>query len=202
MCLAAIPLALGLPNKFVLLSAGDNALMLGIAATSFVAQLLSTRGLQIVVAAKAAAMGFTQVCGPGKMVLCYIYQRIYLGHATTVIVAQVSSDGRLQQCSSSACTADCGGGKGSCNGLHTGRWAAGECVVLKHLVSVQVASSSCGTAGCSSSASFWRFKLCAARLSDATGEGVMVHSTLFQFSLQDCRLQHHKLNVKCIILHL
>jgi hypothetical protein len=62
MCLAAMPLALGIPNKLVLLSAGDSALMLGVAATNFVAQLLSTRGLQIVVAAKAAAMGFTQVC--------------------------------------------------------------------------------------------------------------------------------------------
>jgi hypothetical protein len=63
MCLAAIPLALGVPNKPALLSPADASLMLGVAATSFVAQLLSTRGLQLVVAAKAAAMGFTQVGG-------------------------------------------------------------------------------------------------------------------------------------------
>jgi hypothetical protein len=71
MCLAAAPLALGIPNKFVLLSAGDSALMLGVAATSFVAQLLSTCGLQIVVAAKAAAMGFTQVSDLQDKVLWY-----------------------------------------------------------------------------------------------------------------------------------
>jgi hypothetical protein len=59
--LSVFPLLAGVPNKPVLLSGGDGNLMLGVAATSFVAQLLSTRGLQRCQAAKAAAMGFTQV---------------------------------------------------------------------------------------------------------------------------------------------
>lgn len=61
MIMSSIPLALGIPAKFSLLAGKDFGLMLGVACTSFVAQLLSTRGLQMVVAAKAAAMGFTQV---------------------------------------------------------------------------------------------------------------------------------------------
>jgi hypothetical protein len=36
-------------------------LLFGVAATSFIAQILNTRGLQVCAAAKAAAMGFTQV---------------------------------------------------------------------------------------------------------------------------------------------
>lgn len=59
--LSVFPLLAGIPNKPVLMSGGDGGLMLGVAATSFVAQLLSTRGLQRCQAAKAAAMGFTQV---------------------------------------------------------------------------------------------------------------------------------------------
>lgn len=61
MLLSVIPLSAGFPNKAVLLSGVDGSLMLGVAGTSFVAQLLSTRGLQRCQAAKAAAMGFTQV---------------------------------------------------------------------------------------------------------------------------------------------
>eukprot|EP00879_Flechtneria_rotunda_P023015 GHRR01024327.1.p1 GENE.GHRR01024327.1~~GHRR01024327.1.p1 ORF type:complete len:466 (+),score=166.62 GHRR01024327.1:109-1506(+) len=61
MILTAVPLAFGIPNKFALMSARDSSLMAGVAVTSFAAQLLGTRGLQIVVAAKACAMGFTQV---------------------------------------------------------------------------------------------------------------------------------------------
>ncbi|WIA35490.1 hypothetical protein OEZ86_003920 [Tetradesmus obliquus] len=61
MCLTAIPLALGWPSRFALVSRGDAGLLLGVAATSSVAQLLNTRGLQLVVAAKAAAMGFTKL---------------------------------------------------------------------------------------------------------------------------------------------
>jgi drug/metabolite transporter (DMT)-like permease len=61
MILSVFPLLAGVPNKPVLLSGVDGSLMLGVAGTSFVAQLLSTRGLQRCQAAKAAAMGFTQV---------------------------------------------------------------------------------------------------------------------------------------------
>lgn len=59
--LSVFPLLLGVPNKPVLLSPHDGGLLLGVAATSSLAQLLSTRGLQRCQAAKAAAMGFTQV---------------------------------------------------------------------------------------------------------------------------------------------
>lgn len=61
MLLSVVPLAVGVPDRFALLSRVDGTYMLGVAATSFVAQLLSTRGLQRCQAAKAAAMGFTQV---------------------------------------------------------------------------------------------------------------------------------------------
>lgn len=61
MILTAMPLSLGIPAKFTLLAPKDFGFMMGVACTSFVAQLLSTRGLQMVVAAKAAATGFTQV---------------------------------------------------------------------------------------------------------------------------------------------
>lgn len=67
--LAAIPLLAGVPNKPVLLSPKDGGLMLGVAATSSVSQLLSTRGLQRCLAANAAAMGFTQV------IMTPMYQR-------------------------------------------------------------------------------------------------------------------------------
>lgn len=61
MVLTFVPLALGVPARLRILAPEDFGLMMGVASTSFVAQLLSTRGLQMVVAAKAAAMGFTQV---------------------------------------------------------------------------------------------------------------------------------------------
>lgn len=61
MLLSIVPLCIGWPDKAVLPSPSDGALMVGVAVTSFAAQLLGTRGLQLVVAAKAAAMGFTQV---------------------------------------------------------------------------------------------------------------------------------------------
>ena len=62
MVLSVFPLLAGFPNKPVLLSHVDGGFMMGVAGTSFVAQLLSTRGLlQRCQAAKAAAMGFTQV---------------------------------------------------------------------------------------------------------------------------------------------
>lgn len=64
MLLSVFPLLAGFPNKPVLLSGQDGAYMMGVAGTSFVAQLLVTRGLQRCQAAKAAAMSFTQVCSP------------------------------------------------------------------------------------------------------------------------------------------
>lgn len=63
MLLSVFPLLAGIPNRPVLLSHVDGGYMSGVAGTSFIAQLLSTRGLQRCQAAKAAAMGFTQVTG-------------------------------------------------------------------------------------------------------------------------------------------
>lgn len=61
MLLSVWPLLAGFPNKAVLLSGPDFGYMMGVAGTSFVAQLLVTRGLQRCQAAKATAMSFTQV---------------------------------------------------------------------------------------------------------------------------------------------
>jgi drug/metabolite transporter (DMT)-like permease len=61
MLLSVGPLLAGFPNKAVLLSGPDFGYMMGVAGTSFVAQLLVTRGLQRCQAAKATAMSFTQV---------------------------------------------------------------------------------------------------------------------------------------------
>jgi drug/metabolite transporter (DMT)-like permease len=61
MLMSGIPLLLGSPSQPVPVSLHDAWLMLGVALTSFVAQLLSSRSLQLVAAARAAALGFTQV---------------------------------------------------------------------------------------------------------------------------------------------
>eukprot|EP00775_Hariotina_reticulata_P005916 gene5916-biopygen7724 len=61
MLMSGIPLLLGSPAKPVSVSGHDAWLMLGVALTSFAAQLLSSRSLQLVAAARAAAMGFTQL---------------------------------------------------------------------------------------------------------------------------------------------
>jgi hypothetical protein len=60
-CLTAGPLLAGFPNKAVPMQPADGGLMVAVAFTAFTAQLFSTRGLQRCQAAKAAAMGFTQV---------------------------------------------------------------------------------------------------------------------------------------------
>lgn len=59
--LFTLPLLLGFPNHAVVPIPRDAGLLVGVAATSFTAQILMTRGLQLTPAAKAAAMGFTQV---------------------------------------------------------------------------------------------------------------------------------------------
>lgn len=61
MVLCILPLGLGMPDKAVAPIPGDVALMLGVAVTSFAAQLLMTRGFQTTAAAIATAMSFTSV---------------------------------------------------------------------------------------------------------------------------------------------
>jgi drug/metabolite transporter (DMT)-like permease len=53
------PLLLGLPEHAELVAPHDCLLLLGIAASSFFAQLLMTRSFQIMPAAQAAAVSFT-----------------------------------------------------------------------------------------------------------------------------------------------
>jgi hypothetical protein len=53
------PLLLGLPEHAKLVAARDCLLLLGIATTSFFAQLLMTRSFQLIPAARAAAVSFT-----------------------------------------------------------------------------------------------------------------------------------------------
>ncbi len=55
------PLIFGLPERAVLPTARDTCFLLGVAFTSFIAQILQTRGFQLTLAARAAAVGFTQV---------------------------------------------------------------------------------------------------------------------------------------------
>lgn len=89
--LSIFPLLAGVPNKAVLLSGVDGSLMLGVAGTSFVAQLLSTRGLQRCRAAKAAAMGFTQVVYSHIMGAVFFDDKLTLGGllGTLLILAGV-----------------------------------------------------------------------------------------------------------------
>lgn len=91
MLLSVFPLLAGVPNKAVLLSGVDGSLMLGVAGTSFVAQLLSTRGLQRCQAAKAAAMGFTQVVYSNIMGAVFFDDKLRLGGllGTLLILAGV-----------------------------------------------------------------------------------------------------------------
>lgn len=60
---SSLPLALGWPQKAVLPSAADAALLGGVAGTSFLGQLLLTRSFQLMPAAKAASINFSQVGG-------------------------------------------------------------------------------------------------------------------------------------------
>jgi drug/metabolite transporter (DMT)-like permease len=55
------PLLLGLPEHAKIVAARDCLLLLGIATTSFFAQLLMTRSFQLIPAARAAAVSFTGV---------------------------------------------------------------------------------------------------------------------------------------------
>ena len=77
--LSSFPLAIGWPQKAVMPIPGDLLLLFGVAATSFVAQILVTRGLQMCAAAKAAAMGFTQV------LYSYSLGAIFFGEVVTVL---------------------------------------------------------------------------------------------------------------------
>lgn len=58
-CLTVWPLLFGLPEHARLVASHDCLLLLGIALTSFSAQLMMTRSFQITTAARAAAVGFT-----------------------------------------------------------------------------------------------------------------------------------------------
>lgn len=58
---SSLPLAVGWPQRGVLPAGGDAALLLGVAACSFLGQLLITRGMQVLSAAKASAINFMQV---------------------------------------------------------------------------------------------------------------------------------------------
>jgi drug/metabolite transporter (DMT)-like permease len=64
------PLLLGLPEHAKLVAPRDCLLLLGIATTSFFAQLLMTRSFQLIPAARAAAVSFTGAsnwrCGFGN----------------------------------------------------------------------------------------------------------------------------------------
>jgi drug/metabolite transporter (DMT)-like permease len=55
------PLALGWPQKAAWMSLEDALLLLGVAATSFLGQLVLTRGFQLLEASKASSINFTQV---------------------------------------------------------------------------------------------------------------------------------------------
>lgn len=79
MLLSFFPLVAGVPNTPVRLSGVNGSLMLGVAGSSFVAQLLSTRGLQRCQAAKAAAMGFTQVVYSHIMGAVFFDDKLTLG---------------------------------------------------------------------------------------------------------------------------
>jgi drug/metabolite transporter (DMT)-like permease len=58
---ASLPLLLGWPEPLQTPSLPEAALLLGVAVTSFTYQLLMTRGLQLLPAAQASAVGFLQV---------------------------------------------------------------------------------------------------------------------------------------------
>lgn len=57
---SALPLAAGWPQRAVAPTARDVGLLLGVAGTSFLGQLLLTRGLQLQPAARAASINFSQ----------------------------------------------------------------------------------------------------------------------------------------------
>lgn len=60
---SALPLAIGMPQHAVMPSSLDVALLLGVAGTSFWGQMLIGRGFQLLQAAQASAINFTQVSG-------------------------------------------------------------------------------------------------------------------------------------------
>jgi drug/metabolite transporter (DMT)-like permease len=59
--ISSIPLAAGWPDKAVVPSVGDAALLVAVALSSFSAQLYLTRGFQLESATRASATNFTQV---------------------------------------------------------------------------------------------------------------------------------------------
>lgn len=63
--LSTFPLAASWPQRAVLPSLSDAALLVVIAATSFAGQLLLTRGFQLESASRAASINFSQVGGEG-----------------------------------------------------------------------------------------------------------------------------------------
>lgn len=59
--MSTVPLIAGFPTPAIWPSVTDNLLLVGVAVTSFVGQVLLTRGFQLETAARASAVNFTQV---------------------------------------------------------------------------------------------------------------------------------------------
>jgi drug/metabolite transporter (DMT)-like permease len=58
---SSLPLAVGWPQKAVVMSGREWGLLLGVAGTSFMGQLLMTRGFQLMPASRASSVNMTQV---------------------------------------------------------------------------------------------------------------------------------------------
>lgn len=68
------PLLVGIPQDAQLVALHDCLLLLGIATTSFFAQLLMTRSFQLIAAARAAAVSFTGELLYGRLLVwCGVY---------------------------------------------------------------------------------------------------------------------------------
>ncbi|KAG2429743.1 hypothetical protein HXX76_010527 [Chlamydomonas incerta] len=84
----AVPLLLGLPQRAVAPSGPQWALLAGVAATSFWGQILIGRGFQLLSAARASAINFTQVVYSYMLGLLFLHESLSLsGGAGSALIA-------------------------------------------------------------------------------------------------------------------